>query len=208
MIRDFRKYLNILVPFLVTFIIFLIIQQLISRTGESDVKNKTPNLVEFIRIKQNYNLQERTRTLPDKPPQPKRPPQPKLELDDSKPPPMNNFDFDVPDFSLPTDFSGAFLGAIDGLTSGTSQLIPIVKVAPRCPREATLSGTNGSVLMLLNVNASGRVDKVVIKQAKPSNIFSREAARAVRRWQFKPKTIDGIAVDQIGELLVEFECNV
>jgi protein TonB len=74
MIRDYRKYLNILVPFLVTFIIFLIIQQLISRTGESDVKNKTPNLVEFIRIKQNDNLQERTRTLPDKPPQPKRPP--------------------------------------------------------------------------------------------------------------------------------------
>jgi len=32
--------------------------------------------------------------------------------------------------------------------------------------------------------------------------------RAVRRWQFKPKTIDGIAVDQEGELLVEFECNV
>ena len=79
-------------------------------------------------------MQERSRVLPEKPPQPKRPPQPKLELDDSKPPPMNSFDFDVPDFSLPTDFSGAFLGSLDGLTSGTSQLIPIVKVAPRCPR--------------------------------------------------------------------------
>ena len=27
-------------------------------------------------------------------------------------------------------------------------------------------------------------------------------------YEFKPKTIDGIAVDQEGELLVEFECNV
>ena len=208
MIPNNRKYFNIILPLVVTFSIFLIIQELISRSGETNTKNKKPNFVEFIRIKQNDNLQERTRTLPDKPPQPKRPPQPKLELDDSKPPPMNNFDFDVPDFSLPTDFSGAFLGALDGLTSGTSQLIPIVKVAPRCPREAAISGINGSVLMLLNVNASGRVDKVVIKQARPSNIFSSEAARAVRRWQFKPKTIDGIAVDQMGELLVEFECNV
>jgi protein TonB len=84
----------------------------------------------------------------------------------------------------------------------------LFKVAPRCPREAAISGINGSVLMLLNVNSSGRVDKVVIKQARPSNIFSSEAARAVRRWQFKPKTIDGVAVDQMGELLVEFECNV
>ena len=159
-------------------------------------------------ISPNDNLQERTRTLPDKPPQPKRPPQPQLELDDSKPPPMNNFDFDVPDFSLPTDFSGAFLGSLDGLTSGTSQLIPIVKVAPRCPREASMSGTNGSVLMLLNVNASGKLDKVIIKQAKPARMFNTEASRAVRRWQFKPKTVDGVAVDQMGELLVEFECNV
>ena len=47
-----------------------------------------------------------------------------------------------------------------------------------------------------------------MKQAKPSSIFTSEAAKAVRRWQFKPKTVDGIAVDQMGELLVEFECNV
>ena len=208
MIRDYRKYITILVPFLATFIVFLIIEQLITRSGDAVDKNRNPNLVEFIRIKQNDNLQERSRVLPEKPPQPKRPPQPKLELDDSKPPPMNSFDFDVPDFSLPTDFSGAFIGSLDGLTSGTSQLIPIVKVAPRCPREAAMSGINGSVLMLLNVNALGKVDNIVIKQAKPPSVFNSEAARAVRRWQFKPKTIDGVAVDQIGELLVEFVCNV
>ena len=62
--------------------------------------------------------------------------------------------------------------------------------------------------MRLNVNASGKVDRVIIRQAKPPGIFNKEASRAVRRWQFKPKTIDGIAVDQEGELLVEFECNV
>ena len=71
-----------------------------------------------------------------------------------------------------------------------------------------MSGINGSVLMLLNVNALGKVDNIVIKQAKPPRVFNSEAARAVRRWQFKPKTIDGVAVDQIGELLVEFVCNV
>ena len=203
-----QKILIYLVPIVFTFFVFLIIQQLILRSGELITQNKAPNLVEFIRIKQDDNLQERTRTLPEKPPKPKRPPTPELELDPNKPPPINNFDFDIPDFSLPTDFKGAFLGDISNLTSGTSQLIPIVKVAPRCPREAALSGIDGSVLMVLNVNANGKVDKVVIKQAKPPNVFNSEAARAVRRWQFKPKTIDGVAVDQKGELLVEFACNV
>ena len=203
-----QKILIYFVPIVFTFFVFLIIQQLILRSGELIKQNKAPNLVEFIRIKQDDNLQERTRTLPEKPPKPKRPPTPELELDPNKPPPINNFDFDIPDFSLPTDFKGAFLGDISNLTSGTSQLIPIVKVAPRCPREAALSGIDGSVLMVLNVNANGKVDKVVIKQAKPPNVFNSEAARAVRRWQFKPKTIDGVAVDQKGELLVEFACNV
>ncbi|MDA0754236.1 MAG: energy transducer TonB [Candidatus Marinimicrobia bacterium] len=195
-------------PFLITFFIFLIIQQLIMRSGEISSANKNPNLLEFIRIKENDNLQQRQRTLPDKPPKPERPPQPELNLDPNKPPPINNFDFDIPDFSIPTDFKGAFLGEISSLTSGTSQLIPIVKVTPICPREAAIAGINGSVLMLLNVNASGKVDRVVIKQAKPPSIFNNEASRAVRRWQFKPKTIDGVAVDQEGELLVEFVCNV
>ena len=203
-----QKTLIYIVPLVFTFLVFLIIQQLILRSGELIKQNKAPNLVEFIRIKQDDNLQERTRTLPEKPPKPKRPPTPELQLDPNKPPPINNFDFDIPDFSLPTDFKGAFLGDISNLTSGTSQLIPIVKVAPRCPREAAISGIDGSVLMVLNVNANGKVDKVVIKQAKPPNVFNSEAVRAVRRWQFKPKTIDGVAVDQKGELLVEFACNV
>ena len=203
-----QKTLIYIAPLVFTFIVFLIIQQLILRSGELIKQNKAPNLVEFIRIKQDDNLQERTRTLPEKPPKPKRPPTPELQLDPNKPPPINNFDFDIPDFSLPTDFKGAFLGDISNLTSGTSQLIPIVKVAPRCPREAAISGIDGSVLMVLNVNANGKVDKVVIKQAKPPNVFNSEAVRAVRRWQFKPKTIDGVAVDQKGELLVEFACNV
>ena len=34
-------------------------------------------------------LQERKRTIPEKPPTPKRPPQPKIELDEMKPPPSS-----------------------------------------------------------------------------------------------------------------------
>ena len=89
-----------------------------------------------------------------------------------------------------------------------SQLLPIVKVAPRCPREAQINGINGSVTMVLTVSANGRVSRVSISSFEPSRVFNTEAIKAVKRWQFKPKTIDGIAVEQKGELLVEFSCNV
>ena len=208
MIIDQKKVINLSITFVVTVVIFLIIQSLITRNSNLDLENRPQNYIEFIRIKQDDNLEQRTRTLPEKPPQPKRPPQPEVEIDDTKPPPMQNLDIDIPDFDVPTDFKGAFLGDISNLGSGTSQLIPLVKVAPRCPPEAALAGINGEVLLNLLVNSSGRVEQIRLVRANPPRVFNREATKAVRRWQFKPKTIDGVAVDQIGELLVEFVCNV
>ena len=208
MIINTKKILRFIIALSVTFAIFFIIQALISQASELNKSTKAPNFIEFIRIKQDDSLQERKRTIPDKPPTPKRPPQPQVELDVSKPPPTANLDFDMPDFSLPTDFSGAFMGNLESMGTGTSQLIPIVKVAPRCPREAQISGIDGSVTLVLNVNSNGRVSSIQVKSAKPTRVFNSEAIKAVKRWQFKPKTIDGIAVDQKGELLVEFSCNV
>ena len=205
---NIKLFLRFFIAFSVTCIIFFIIQTLISQASELNKSNKAPNFIEFIRIKQDDSLQERKRIIPDKPPTPKRPPQPQVEIDVSKPPPTANLDFDMPDFSLPTDFSGAFMGNLESMGTGTSQLIPIVKVAPRCPREAQISGIDGSVTLLLNVNSNGRVNTIQVKSAKPTRVFNSEAIKAVKRWQFKPKTIDGIAVDQKGELLVEFSCNV
>ena len=207
-IKEYKYWIKLIVPIIVTIVIFLIIQSLITQGSGIDKDRNNPNYVDFIRIKQDDTLQERKRTIPDKPPTPKRPPQPQIELDVNKPPPVAKLDFEMPDFSLPTDFSGAFLSNLESMGSGISQLIPIVKVAPRCPREAQINGINGSVKMLLTISANGRVNNIVIQSFKPSRVFNSEAIKAVKRWQFKPKTIDGIAVDQKGELEVEFSCNV
>jgi len=200
--------LTVTLSFVFTFSVFYLIQSLISRSADLDNDKDKINYIEFIRIKQNDNLEERTRTLPEKPPKPKRPPQPEVEIDETKPPPMQNIDIDIPDFALPTDFKGAFLGDVSNLGSGTSQLIPLVKIAPRCPPEAAINGIDGSVVLNLLVNEKGKVVNVKLVSAKPPRIFNKEASRAVRRWQFKPKTIDGVAVSQTGQLTVEFVCNV
>ena len=208
MIKDYSYWIKIIAPIVATVVIFLIIQSLITQGSGIEKDRNNPNYVDFIRVKQDDTLQERKRTIPDKPPTPKRPPQPQIELDVNKPPPVAKLDFEMPDFSLPTDFSGAFLSNLESMGSGISQLIPIVKVAPRCPREAQINGINGSVQMLLTISEAGRVKNIVIQSFKPSRVFNAEAIKAVKRWQFKPKTIDGIAVDQKGELVVEFSCNV
>ena len=208
MIKDYSYWIKIIAPIVATVVIFLIIQSLITQGSGIEKDRNNPNYVDFIRVKQDDTLQERKRTIPDKPPTPKRPPQPQIELDVNKPPPVAKLDFEMPDFSLPTDFSGAFLSNLESMGSGISQLIPIVKVAPRCPIEAQINGINGSVQMLLTISEAGRVKNIVIQSFKPSRVFNSEAIKAVKRWQFKPKTIDGVAVDQKGQLEVEFSCNV
>ena len=208
MIKDYSYWIKIIAPIVATIVIFLIIQSLITQGSGINKDRNNPNYVDFIRVNQDDTLQERKRTIPDKPPTPKRPPQPQIELDVNKPPPVAKLDFEMPDFSLPTDFSGAFLSNLESMGSGISQLIPIVKVAPRCPREAQINGINGSVQMLLTISEAGRVKNIVIQSFKPSRVFNSEAIKAVKRWQFKPKTIDGVAVDQKGQLEVEFSCNV
>ena len=79
MIRDLNYWIRIGSPLVATLAVFLIIQSIISQGSSIDNKSDNPNFVDFIRIKQDDSLQERKRTIPDKPPTPKRPPQPKIE---------------------------------------------------------------------------------------------------------------------------------
>ena len=39
-----------------------------------------------------------------------------------------------------------------------------------------------------------KLKSIVVKKAEPSSVFMRSAIRAVRKWQYQPKTESGIAV--------------
>jgi protein TonB len=41
-------------------------------------------------------------------------------------------------------------------------------------------------------------------EASPARIFNREAIRAILNWKFKPRVVDGVAVDRQATQLIEF----
>ena len=92
MIKKYSYWIKAISPIIFTLIVFFVIQTLISQAVALNKKLDKPSFVEFIRIKQDDSLQERKRTIPDKPPTPKRPPQPKVDLDVNKPPPVAQLD--------------------------------------------------------------------------------------------------------------------
>ena len=105
--------------------------------------------------------------------------------------------------NAPVDLKGAFLRGANSLAAN-SGLIPLVKIAPKYPREALQSGKSGFVTVRLTVDEKGRVISAVIEESRPPRIFDAAAIKAVLKWKFKPRVIDGVAVKQVGLTTIEF----
>jgi protein TonB len=53
----------------------------------------------------------------------------------------------------------------------------------------------------------GTVKDARVLEAKPSRVFNRSAIRAILRWKFKPRIIDGIAVERRATQTIDFSLD-
>lgn len=207
-LKNLEKYLPFLLSLIAAFLIFLLMQYLITTDVFNKKKESDVSYLEFIRINSDESLQERDRKIPDRPkPEKRPPPPPDIELKQETKLARPNLDIELPTFSVPTDFSGAFLGNLDNLGGSSSALIPMVKVQAQCPLQAIQGGINGTIQIYLVVNPNGKVSNARVVRDTNNKIFNKQALKAIRRWQFKPKIINGIPVEQAGEIEMEFICN-
>ncbi|MEA3370174.1 MAG: TonB family protein [Campylobacterota bacterium] len=85
-----------------------------------------------------------------------------------------------------------------------SVLTPMVQIKPVYPSRARRMGVEGYVKARLNVDEAGLVTSVEIVDAKPKGTFNKAAMRALKKWKFRPKTVDGRAVKQTGVITLKF----
>lgn len=166
--------------------------------GVHDVeKAKTLPAIDFVRLKKDTEIETRQRKKPPKPEPPKQPPPPKMKVD-TPPPETPQVPFSMPKMNLPTNITGGpFLGAyVGGDLTGYSELIPLVRIQPQYPRAAARDKIEGYVVMELVVNPDGTVRSAVPKEAKPRGVFESAAVASILKWKFKPKIVDGKAVEQ------------
>jgi protein TonB len=98
--------------------------------------------------------------------------------------PQSNFDFKL---GLGVNFSNA-----DG------EFLPVVKVAPMYPRFASGRGVEGHCTVEYTVTKSGAVDDVKVLDCTPPGYFERVSVKAANKFKYKPRVIDGEAVDVVG----------
>ena len=91
-----------------------------------------------------------------------------------------------------------------GTGSGEGDLLPIMRVAPEYPQRAAMQGTEGWVIVEFIVDELGRVLKPRVVDAHPTGVFDRAALKAVLRYKYKPRVLNGEpqAVDGVRQRIV------
>jgi|GEM_PF-5754005 len=119
-------------------------------------------------------------------------------------------EFVKPDISFNNSNSEA-LNSVEITTSGgislqgvSLNLQPLFRSEPSYPLKARLLKKEGFVKALLTIDESGRVEKVQTIESSPEGLFEESTERAIMRWKFQPKIVNGKAVKQRAIQLIEF----
>lgn len=188
---------------LVTFGLFWTMQALVGVTGELKEGTRSPS-IEFVRLKRDTRPIEKEREPPKREKPDQAPPPPEMNLAKNMNP------GDAVGEILPMADMAVELGKVTrlGAGGGDSDVVPLVRVDPDYPPKARQRRIEGWVDIEFTIGKAGTVQNPKVIGAYPRSVFEQSALRAVRRWRYNPKVVDGSAVAQIGvQVRIRFELS-
>lgn len=192
---------------IVTVTLFLFMQQLVSTGGKVLGELDPIQGIRFGPVEIPDDVVARSRRKPERPPPSQDPPPPpRMSLSPTREPEPLLPRMEMPVLDVPlTGGAGLYLGnfqQVDSTEEG--DVSPVVVIRPMYPREAALSGIEGWVKVEFTITETGTVTDARVIDAQPARIFNREAIRAILKWKFKPRVIDGVAVERRATQTIDF----
>lgn len=208
--KNFRVIIAAFVAVGVTFGLFLFMHKLISSGGGNRGEMEAIAGIHFGPVEIPDEIATKSRRKPPKPPPPKEPPPPpKMQISKMDPNVQQMPQLDLPQMDIPmSGGAGMFLGnfqQVDNTAEG--DIIPVVVIRPMYPREAAISGIEGWVKVEFTITPVGTVKDPRVVDAEPARMFNREAIRAILKWKFKPRVIDGVAVERRATQIIDFSLD-
>jgi protein TonB len=202
-----RLLISALVAVAITFGLFLLMYKLISLGGRERAELDAIAGIHFGPIELQDETVTRDRRKPEPPPPPKNPPPPpKMQVASMEQQKQVLPRMDMPELDVPlAGGTGFFLGTFEQVDrTAEGDIIPVVVIRPMYPREAAMNGTQGWVKVEFTITEAGTVRNPRVVDASPPRIFNREAIRAILKWKFKPRVIDGTAVERQATQVIDF----
>lgn len=174
----------------VTFGLLFIMQLLIATGRGALTESNVYRITDFVRVERNEII-ETKQEKPERPPEPEQPPE--------MPQPNSADSFDnrmAVSMSAPLMEANLNVGGVGfGISDG--EYLPIVKVAPVYPSRALSRGLEGYVIVEFTVTRQGTVRDASVVEST-STLFERAAVDAALKFKYKPRVIDGEAVEVPG----------
>jgi protein TonB len=189
-----RLLIGIVLGLVVTAALFWTMQYLIETADRALNEGTSGNLVDFVRLKRDESVQRR-QLKPKKPPPPDAPPpQPPTPQLDNLNPNAEKIAIAAAPVETDIEMSGGF-----SLGVGEGDYLPIVKVAPIYPQRALSRGIEGYCVVQYIVTKQGTIrDPFVVADQCTSSLFERSSIQAALKFKYKPRVIDGQAVEVPG----------
>lgn len=106
--------------------------------------------------------------------------------------------------SKPAERTGTGSANAKTIVSGVK---PLVRVEPKYPARAANRHIEGWVKIEFTITADGTVADAVIVEAEPADVFDDAALKAIKKWEFQAKLVNGVAVMQRAVQVLKFKLS-
>lgn len=183
-----RLIASILVGAAIAFGLFVVMAKLIENSSRPASKVPPAPIIDIVMSEPEDSTQTRNRVPPPPPPPPQQPPKIQPIEPDVADADADGFNFDMP--AVDTGSASISIGGV-GAMARDGDATPIVRIDPKYPPQAARDGKEGWVRLSFTINEVGGVEDIQVIEAEPKRIFDREARRALRKWKYRPKIVDG-----------------
>ncbi|MBT8063033.1 MAG: energy transducer TonB [Xanthomonadales bacterium] len=189
-----RLGLGLVLGLVITLFLFWFMQYMIETADRTLDEGSRGSLVDFVRVQRDEAI-ERRQLKPKKPPPPDAPPpQPPTPQLDNLDPTAEKIAISAVPVSTEIEMTGGF-----SLGVGEGDYLPIVKVAPIYPQRALTRGVEGFCVVEYTVTRQGTIrEPFVVEDQCTSSLFHRASLQAALKFKYKPRIIDGEAVEVRG----------
>ena len=203
-----RFFIATPIALFLSILVFSFMALMVSADSSRNAEKTDSLAFNMVMVEEESIIQRRQRAAPEKPKAPQVPEQLSVKTSHT-PTPSNISPVSPMTLGLDTSITGIEISSPKFGDFGVTQdVMPLSRVEPNYPARALKRNIEGSITLSFTIDPRGRAVDIKVTSAHPKRIFDREAIRAIKKWRFQPKVVDGVAVSQFGmSQTIEFKMN-